>query len=668
MGQTRALMAKTDTLPNSPGGDSRGLLIALGAGGLLAAVFAYAGPSWLVVLDQLLRDGLLLALWLLGAGGFGAACLFTTFRFDHDIRRHGVLLPVTAIAIGLGVISLVVLALGLVGWLNRTVALALLAAGVLLGAALFAWQWRDSLRQGVDERLRRWIGEPARWQWLWLLVIPPLAIALVGAILPPGMLWHPDEPHGYDVIEYHLQIPREWYEAGRIVPLEHNVFSYFPFNVEMHYLLAMHLRGGPWKGMYLAQLMHVSYAALTVLAVYGLSSALSKRRAAAVIAALAAAAVPWLTLLAPMAYNEAGLLLYGTLAIGWALLAIDAPPRAALVRLAVAGAMAGFACGVKLTAVPMLLLGVPVALAISHPKCTRYTPIYVAAGALLFAPWLLRNLAWTGNPVFPQATSFFGRAHFSDVQVERWKRAHSPTPAQSAPAARLAAGATEVFANWRFGYVPLVVGLVAAGLACRDRRGRALAVLLLLYLLFWLGFTHLQGRFFVLAIPVVALLIAVADWRRLFVPVAVAIALSVVGSWLLVHRQFAARMYGLRPWVQVLGAEDLSQLHPREMEFIPPDHTLVLVGDARAFWYQRPMKAMRYRTVFDVDTTGSADVVETWRGKGGERSREWLLIDPEELRRFAKTYWAVPAPPENLKDRKQSLLIGPSGQPMELTR
>jgi hypothetical protein len=661
-------MAKTDTLPNSLGGDSRGLLLALCAGGLLAAVFAYAGPSWPVVFYQLFYDGLLLALWLLAAAGFGAACLLAVFRFDHDIRRHGPLLLVTAIALGLGVISLMVLALGLAGWLNRPVGFALLACGVVLGAALVAWQWGGSVRQGVDEPLRRWIAEPAGWNWLWLLAIPLLAVALVGAILPPGMLWHPDEPHGYDVVEYHLQVPREWYEAGRIVPLEHNVFSYFPFNVEMHYLLAMHLGGGPWKGMYLAQLMHVSYAVLTVLAVYGLASALSNHRAAAVLAGLAAASVPWLTLLAPMAYNEGGLLLYGTLAIGWALLAIDASPHAALVRFALAGAMAGFACGVKLTAVPMLLLAVPVALAISHPKCIRYAPIYVAVGALLFSPWLVRNVVWTGNPVFPQGTSVFGRAHFSDVQVERWKRAHSPTPTQSAPAARLAAAATEVFANWRFGYVPLVVGLVAAGVGYRDRRARALAALLLLYLLFWLGFTHLQGRFFVLAIPVVALLIAVADWWRLFVPVAVVVAVSVLGSWFLVHRQFAARMYGLRPWVQVLGVEDLSQLHPSELEFIPPDATLVLVGDARAFWYQRPMKAMRYRTVFDVDTTESTDVIETWRGKGSDRSREWLLIDPEELRRFSKTYWAVPAPPENLNDRKQPLLIGPSGQPMELTR
>ena len=55
------------------------------------------------------------------------------------------------------------------------------------------------------------------------------------------------------------------YDAGRIVPLRHNAFSFFPFNVETHYLLAMHLEGGPYEGMYLCQLMHLSLMVLVVL-------------------------------------------------------------------------------------------------------------------------------------------------------------------------------------------------------------------------------------------------------------------------------------------------------------------------------------------------------------------------------------------------------------------
>ena len=63
-------------------------------------------------------------------------------------------------------------------------------------------------------------------------------------------LGHSTIPSGYDVVEYHLQVPREWLELGRITPLHHNVFSFFPFNVEDSQitLLAMNLHAGPWAG------------------------------------------------------------------------------------------------------------------------------------------------------------------------------------------------------------------------------------------------------------------------------------------------------------------------------------------------------------------------------------------------------------------------------------
>src|SRR5208337_2754538 len=95
-------------------------------------------------------------------------------------------------------------------------------------------------------------------------------VVTLAACFPPGILWG-DEPNGYDVVEYHLQVPREWFEAGRILPLHHNVFSFFPFNVEMHYLLAMFLHDGPWAGMYLAQMMHVGFCLMAAWAVFALA-------------------------------------------------------------------------------------------------------------------------------------------------------------------------------------------------------------------------------------------------------------------------------------------------------------------------------------------------------------------------------------------------------------
>ena len=102
-----------------------------------------------------------------------------------------------------------------------------------------------------------------------MLLALPLATMVAGASLFPGLLWKPLDPHPYDVMSYHLQIPREWFDAGRIVQLHDNAFCYFPMGMEMHDLLAMHLLGGPWAAMYLCQTFSAAFVLLTALAVVG---------------------------------------------------------------------------------------------------------------------------------------------------------------------------------------------------------------------------------------------------------------------------------------------------------------------------------------------------------------------------------------------------------------
>ena len=299
---------------------------------------------------------------------------------------------VSSIALGLGTISLLTLGLGLAGLLHHGSAVAIICVGIALALTL-------ALKQKT--RLSEWLGwakQPAGWDWLWIAACPFAAIAVVGAMFPAGLLWRGGDPSFYDVVEYHLQVPREWFEAGRIIPLSHNVFSFFPFNVEMHYLLAMHLCGGPWAAMFLAQLMHLAFLALFVVAVYAFAleatlwhvhpvraegmerkkdlvsrdflGTTQPTRAGspchggglgklpAITAALAVGTVPWVIQLAPVAYDEGGFLLFGTLAIAWVCRAIwDDLHRTR--RLVIAGVFAGFACGAKLTAVPEVLLRWP---------------------------------------------------------------------------------------------------------------------------------------------------------------------------------------------------------------------------------------------------------------------------------------------------------------------
>jgi hypothetical protein len=613
----------------------RGTALLVCAAVCAISAFAYSGPGWLELIYRSVTDGVFLLLWLVAAYGLGSLV-----PLPERAPESAALRTVSCAALGLGAMSLTALGLGLVGMLNRPSAFALLAAG----AGITIWRAMRQ-REALSSRVQRWWNAPAGAAWLWALVMPLLGVALVAALAPPGVLWGMDEPNGYDVVEYHLQVPREWYEAGRITPLHHNAFSFFPFNVEMQFLLAMHLRGGPWAGMYLAQLMHAGYVALAVAAVYAVGRSTSGN---GTVPGVCAAASPWLVMLAPLAYNEGGLLLYGTLAIGWTLVALRERERR-VVAMSVAGAMAGLACGVKLTGGPMLLLPLPIAL-IAIATARRDAPakafaaavLFLAIGIAMFSPWLVRNLAWAGNPVFPEEQSLLGRGHFSEAQSERWKAAHSPREDQRAISARLRAGWDQIIVDGRFGYALIPFALVCAALAYRRPETWLLLALLALLAVFWLAFTHLQGRFFVLAVPLAALLIAQVQGRLALPTGAAATAVLAVIGLAVVHPRASSFLHE-KGLARVLGVEALGDVTPPVVKDVPADATLVLVGDAKAFYYQRPMARLSYRTVFDV--TDDPDWLRAWAGDPVPNAI--VLVDPGELSRFRRTYRRLPlAPPE----------------------
>ena len=646
--------ASLEVSTSIPFWERRGTLL-LAAGMMFTFVFfAYAGQSWAAAMYRLFTDGPLLLLWLaamLGAGRW----LAKLFGFRDQSPGFA-----TMAALGIGCFSLLILAFGWAGILNRGLAWVLVGTAIAAGIVDLIGDKRFNL-----PALSAKLSERVEWtSWLGLIVVPFLAVAVLAAFMPPGLLWG-DEPNSYDVIEYHMQIPREWFEAGRILPLHHNVFSYFPFNVEMHYLLAMHLRGGPWAGMYLAQLMHVAMIVLAVVAIAGFVGR------AGIRAVWLAAATPWLTLLAPVAYNEGGLLLFGALAIGWTWRSIMArgtgvPPvhgRDGHATLALAGVMAGLACGVKLTAVPMLLAAIPMAFSAAmllrkEKACLRPVGAFVLCGLLVFSPWLIRNFIWTRNPVFPEAMSLLGRAHFGPEQVERWRLAYVPPPAQRSLNARLAASWEQIFADWRYGFVLIPVGLFAILRGRQRHQSAFLVLLLLMWFIFWLFFTHLQSRFFVLAIPVLALLAAQIETPIARLALTCGVVLQVGFGLLNLHEKIARQML---PNVIALGIDDWPITDDRIEPVIKSTHRLCLIGNAQPFIYEIPMSRLQYRTVFDVDVRGRS-AVEAWQDGFIEESGDVKYIDYGELGRFAwkeaagRGYWKIPAPPMGALGREVILV------------
>jgi len=152
---------------------------------------------------------------------------------------------------------------------------------------------------------------------------------------------------------------------------------------------------------------------------------------------------------------------------------------------------------------------------------------------------------------------------------------------------------------------------------------------------FWLVLTHLQSRFFVLGIPILALLIGQVRWRPWpWLAGGVLIVMAGVAWWGVYSR--------LHPFTGILGIDRFEGLLPSQALTAPSDSRIVLVGDAKAFWYQIPMSRLGYRTVFDVDAGNGRDVVSAWLGDAGRKPHDLVIIDSGELGRFARTYWAIP--------------------------
>ena len=118
-----------------------------------------------------------------------------------------------------------------------------------LGALLVIGVW--SLRPGAC----RW----ERPSWASAVVIALIGVVLAALFALRAMLPTPD----FDALEYHLQGPKEYYQAGRIAFLPHNVYTSMPFNVEMLHLLGMEVLDDWWRGALVGQLLVSLFAPAT---------------------------------------------------------------------------------------------------------------------------------------------------------------------------------------------------------------------------------------------------------------------------------------------------------------------------------------------------------------------------------------------------------------------
>ncbi len=194
-------------------------------------------------------------------------------------------------ASGLGVLTLIAGRLGWIGPWPVRAALVALIAGELACA-------RRSRPATTKAKSPGAAHEPMIA--LALIVGPFLGLMALGSMLPTI---------DFDCLEYHLQGPKEYYEAGRISFLPHNVYTSMPFGVEMLHLLGMEVIGDWWRGSFAGQLLVMLHApAAAALIAFAARDWGSSR--AAWFAAVIYLSTPWIYRLGAIPYVEGPLCYY----------------------------------------------------------------------------------------------------------------------------------------------------------------------------------------------------------------------------------------------------------------------------------------------------------------------------------------------------------------------
>lgn len=616
-----------------------------------------AAPQLLLVLAT---DGAPAAIVLLAALGWGA----------FPARRLNAAAPLAkqlclALAIGLGLLGAVTLALGCAGGMSQTVAAGLLAVGAALALVFGAGLMRERQTTAPASAAHGWTLREALTATVALLPLAaPLGVALFAACLPPGLVWY-GEGRGYDVLEYHLQVPREWFDAGRIQFLPHNVYASFPQQVEIFSYLLMYLLNDAHTAAIPAQLLHVGLGVAFVLSAVAWAPPKWPR----VLVALAAGGVPWLAYLGPLAYVENGVLFFGAVAAGVALDQLRGAVACGHKAALASGLCAGLACGCKYTAIGMVAASLGAAWLAMTPggagKRARLTAFFSAGVVAAFAPWAARNLAFAGNPIHPFAYSYFGGAAWSAEQARQWAQGHAlqgdvaGLGARGATAARELIGSFEA-GGWRpshFGLVLYALALVAAA----RRRDRATWMLLLFAAataVVWGGATHMPGRFAVpLMVPLAFLAGGAAEcsgaprreagarlgwtaWMALGAAAAVAGQAWIPVALLNEHRHGYLRQTNVA-LEAMLGRTDIMLL-ANPLQRVPAGARTRVVGEARAYYMPR---AVSYTVVFSRDPW-----LEFAEGRPPAEAVEWLrtrgvtnvVFCWSEIARLRATYGFVP--------------------------
>jgi hypothetical protein len=414
---------------------------------------------------------------------------------------------------------------------------------ILLGAVclpVFWWLGRGSAR----------LADPVKARADGVSVyLAGAALAFYGALYLINALAPELEP---DAIAYHLGLTSEYVRLGGF-PSRVGFYEMLPQGLEMLFVPAFAF--GQHSA---ARLVHCAFLLASVPLMLRIARRLELPEGAGLAAAVLYFCAPVVGITGTSAYTDAGEVFF-TLATFYALLVWR--DTRDVRYLAPAGITAGFCYAVKFPGGLVAMLALAFVVAAERGMHARQLALLAGAALAVAAPWILRDVVMTGNPVAPLFNSLFPNPYFHP-SMERDLAA--------------ALGSWQGVPPWRVPY-ELMVGGTFAGtmgpvffalplglLALRKRAGRLCWMAAALLALPW--FWNTGARFLMPALPFLALALALALPRQ---ALWACVALQAVACWPqvvgLYHREYTWRLERI-PWRAALRIQPeqayLSSLQP----------------------------------------------------------------------------------------------------------
>lgn len=459
------------------------------------------------------------------AWALGSACLY----------RLAVPRTIT-LAVGAAAESGLVFLLLLAGAANRI-------TFALLGVACVALLW---LLRARAPRLQDAVKAPADRVTVWLAAA---ALASYGALYLVNAMAPEVEP---DAAGYHLGLVSEYVRLGRF-PGRVGFYEMMPQGLEMLFVPAF-----AFGRHSAAKLVHFAFLLATIPLLLRIGRRLQLPDRIAWAAAAVYFCAPVVGVSGASAYSDAALVFY-VLATFYLLLVWRDTHDARY--LAPAGVTAGFCYAIKMPGILVLPLAVAFVMVETRAIRTRAAVRLAAAGLAMIAPWMLRAVIMSGNPLAPLFNGIFPNPHFHalvEKQLVGRLGSHRNMSLWSASYELAIGGRFEGIVG------PVFLALPLGLLALRRRAGRLcwLAAALLALPWFWNSGT----RFVMPALPFLALGLVMALPK----PAAwICVAVQAVACWpQVVDHYDYAHIWRLRdfPWRAALRIESEDHYLSRRLD------------------------------------------------------------------------------------------------------